>query len=323
MELHQLGVEMPLVATSEEAIERAGLDWEVGMTPIYMNVGQQDNSSFTPVPSYNAIYRKDTGESLGIAGGRYTPFQNRHAFAMLDSTTEDPGGPKYEVVGSFRGGRMVWALLRVPTDIIITPNDVVNQYLLAVNCHDGTHSFSIQYVPRRFVCSNGLQMALRQASYSFKARHTENIATKVHEAQQVLGIVKKTGDYLREVYPKMLEYHPSETELTRYLNDLLSVPEPAPAGAVNFDELADIISTRKANQVMAVRQYYHEGPGQAEVVGTAWGAYNSMTGWVDNVRPSEKKSVEDNAYSTWFGSGARIKEQAFEKTLDMMLGKYR
>ena len=43
------------------------------------------------------------------------------------------------------------------------------------------------------------------------------------------------------------------------------------------------ISMRKANIFAKMYDYYLNGVGQNEILGTAWGAYNAVTGYYSNV----------------------------------------
>lgn len=43
------------------------------------------------------------------------------------------------------------------------------------------------------------------------------------------------------------------------------------------------ISTRKLNVISDTYEYYHSGIGQREIAGTAWGAFNAISGYYSNV----------------------------------------
>ena len=59
--------------TVDEALERAGLDWNVEAKPIYDENGK-------PYGKFKANVRDTDGELLGIVGDRYSIVQNRDAF---------------------------------------------------------------------------------------------------------------------------------------------------------------------------------------------------------------------------------------------------
>ena len=69
---HGLGNKVDSTITISEAIENAGLNWNVGLKNLQTVDG-------IPV-SHRATYREDTGNVLGVVGPRYTPLQNQDAF---------------------------------------------------------------------------------------------------------------------------------------------------------------------------------------------------------------------------------------------------
>lgn len=57
------------------------------------------------------------------------------------------------------------------------------------------------------------------------------------------------------------------------------------------------ISPRKANQIASTFEYYLDGIGQKHIAGTAWGAYNAVTGFYCNVANLEgEKRVQSLLY---------------------------
>lgn len=59
-----------------------------------------------------------------------------------------------------------------------------------------------------------------------------------------------------------------------------------------------IISTRKRNIITSALTYYESGAGQAEWKGTAWGAFNGVTGYMGT---KNFDSPEDQMLSTVLG----------------------
>lgn len=62
------------------------------------------------------------------------------------------------------------------------------------------------------------------------------------------------------------------------------------------------ISMKKVNTLNEMYTYYHMGVGQKEILGTAWGAYNAITGYYSNVDKSEGTKRMD---SLLFGDKSR------------------
>ena len=87
---HGLGVKVDGCVTSEEAIKKSGLDWEVEKRQIFCP-GSSD-MEFQVVPDAFAVVRKTDHKPLGVVGARYVPLQNRVAFSFFDDTGRHEGG---------------------------------------------------------------------------------------------------------------------------------------------------------------------------------------------------------------------------------------
>ena len=107
---HGLGTCVEEALTSSEAIEKAGLDWNVIPCPVF-------DDRHIQIMGYTANTRDKDNAVLGIVGSRYSIVQNKEAFDFTDALIGE--GMKYETAGSLKGGRQVWLLGKMPqTDIL-------------------------------------------------------------------------------------------------------------------------------------------------------------------------------------------------------------
>jgi len=168
---HGLGTRVEGSATSEVAIQAAGLDWDVTTEPLYLADGR-------PVDRMACI-RSDTKAILGTVSPRYCPVQNRDAFTFLDSLTM-ANELHYETAGSLGQGERVWMLARVPGELRVAgTDDVTKPYLLLTNCHDGTGALRCLFTGVRVVCNNTLMRATRNQSEGLHLRHTGSIHAQI------------------------------------------------------------------------------------------------------------------------------------------------
>ena len=169
--------------TSADALSVAGLDWRVKDRPIYTTI----NGTRQVIASHKAIVRQDTEDVLGVVGMRYRPVQNAEAFDWLDELLGQRMAA-YETAGSVRKGALVWALVRLPSEMRIHgSDDVVRPYLLIVNSHDGSSALRVLTTAVRVVCSNALTFALRSAGDdALVTRHTRGVYDRLADAQEVL-----------------------------------------------------------------------------------------------------------------------------------------
>ena len=82
---HGLGTVVQEAVTAEEAIQLAGLDFDVIKQPVLYEV----NGEVREVPHNHAIVRSDNSDVLGVVGDVYTPLQNREAFKFFDALVSE------------------------------------------------------------------------------------------------------------------------------------------------------------------------------------------------------------------------------------------
>ena len=123
---HRLGTRLDEPATAHEAIEAAGLGYEVELTRL---VTVND----IPVPDKLAVVREDSHAILGVVGNTYRPVQNRECFGFLDAVVADES-LRYHTAGALGKGERVWMLAKLPDDIRVkNSDDITEKYLLLSN----------------------------------------------------------------------------------------------------------------------------------------------------------------------------------------------
>lgn len=314
-------VELPGLATSEEAIIAANLGWEVRLDPAQRNGAD--------VPNYFWTVRDDTDTALGIVTSRYQPVQNREAFKFFDDVCQDPHGPKFVTAGSLFGGKKIWMLAKMPDIITVAGHDVVEEYLLLTNTHNASEKLSVLWTPVRVVCNNTLTLALRTRGGGWDFRHTGGITSKIEEAQDALGILRANHEHFSEALQTLVHFEPTEEQIDMTIAKLF-------VGKVTVDpdkpifgedeagiEGEEVISTRLANIRSEVKELVYSGIGNDAdgVRGTGWAFLNGVTEYVDHrrtVRVSEGRDRDDARLQTiWYGSGAQTKAAAFKEILKL------
>ena len=296
---HRLGTELASPATAADAIEAAGLGYDVELTGLETVDG-------IPVPQGRAVVRTDSNEVIGVVGNVYVPMQNRECFGFLDAIVAE-GGLRYHTAGALGQGERIWLLAKLPDQIrVLNSEDVVDKFLLLSNTHDGSAALRVYFTPIRVVCQNTLNMAeARARGQGISILHKGDLASKIREAQRVLGLAERFYDDAAAKIDLLAGFHPSEEQLTTYFETLY----PDPANSEN---------RRAKNIRQKMLELFEKGIGQdmPEIRGTAWAAFNAVTEYVDHVRPTRGASeqVRDSKRldSAWFGSGAKLKSQAWE-----------
>jgi phage/plasmid-like protein (TIGR03299 family) len=301
---HRLGTRLEEPATAQEAINAAGLDYLAELKGIQTKCG-------TPIPQRKAVVRSDSREILGVVGNSYVPVQNYQAFGFLDAVVAD-GSLRYHTAGALGKGERVWMLAKLPDDIRVkNSDDITEKFLLLSNSHDGSSSLRVHFTPIRVVCANTLAIAARNGrGQGVSIIHKGDLSAKVRQAQEVLGLAKRFYDEAEEHIDRLARHYPSLRQLEEYFR-------------LVYPDSPDGESSRTKNVRQEMFRLFEQGIGHEmpEIRHTTWTALNAVTEYVDHYRSTRGKTSIDRASnrleSAWFGSGARLKELAWELALKM------
>jgi len=175
--------------------------------------------------------------------------------------------------------------------------------------------------PVRGVCWNTLTAAIRGARSKFTIRHTVGAKVNITEARKVLAntqtYMERTGERLQ----RFADQSVSDLFVRAYLE--ASFPAPKPRG----DSDKDVSDSRAVAARAKVAELFYSrqaGANHPALNGTAYGLVNAMTAFIDHhrtTRTSEGRSaVEARLDSVWFGTGAKMREDAFELMEECVIG---
>ncbi|HWL10552.1 MAG TPA: DUF932 domain-containing protein [Planctomicrobium sp.] len=301
---HGLGTRLNEPATARQAMQAAGLDYQADLKPLQTTAG-------IPVPQRKAVVHSETGNILGVVGNSYVPVQNAQAFGFLDSVV-DEGELRYHTAGALGLGEKVWMLAKLPEEIRVkNSEDVTEQFLLLSNSHDGSSSLRVFFTPIRVVCANTLGMAERRGrGQGISIVHKGNLDMKVRQAREVLGMARRFYSDLSERIDRLASHSPSRRQLELYFETL-------------YPDGTDSKNRRAENVRKELFRLFESGRGQniPQIRSTTWAAFNAVTEFVDHHRSTRGRSAQERASrrleSAWFGSGARLKAQAWTLALEM------
>ncbi|MEX0774750.1 MAG: DUF932 domain-containing protein [Phycisphaeraceae bacterium] len=303
---HGLGKQLDTPATAAQAIEAAGLDWEVTTVPVY---AVQDRHAAL-VPDRLAVVRADRWGKpgcpvYGVVGRGYRPLQNSQAFSFMDSLIGDKAAV-YHTAGALGQGERVWILAKLPDQIRVVADDLVEKYLLLSTGHDGHTSVQVMMTPIRVVCQNTLTMALASGSTQLRIAHTRDMPQRLEHARAALAHVRLRYAAVQEGFQRFARVSMKGNRLDSYLR--MVFPDP-PANAQR--RLGDRVRMDRAGA--ANRFETGAGNDLAPVRDTLWAAYNGVTDYVDHGRCCYQGA--DRLCSIWFGRGSDIKAKAYDNAL--------
>ena len=215
---HGLGTEVQEAPASADALICAGLDWKVIQKDVYT-----ENGSL--IPGYKVNLRSTDSAALGIVSDRYKVVQNKDAFQFTDDLLG--AGVTYETAGALQGGRKVWLLARMPQRYIIA-GDEIAPYLVVMNSHDGSSGIKVAMTPIRVVCQNTLNLALNNAKRTWTTRHTENVMSRVHEAEETLGLAERYMGKLGRSIDALSQIRLPDRKVLEFMQEFFPVTEDMP-----------------------------------------------------------------------------------------------
>lgn len=307
---HGLGTIVDNAMTAEEAIRLANLGYEVAKAPLFFTTDDQNIN----VNGHFATYRKDTMDYLGVVKSRYEIIQNSDAFSFFDSII-DRGEAIFETAGCLGKGEKIWLLAKLPEDLTIG-GEKVEQYILLTNSHDGTSSLIAGLTNVRVVCNNTLQAALRKGlDNKICIDHVGGAKNKLQEAARVMGIASKYAEEVSNIFNQMTEVKMDEGGYKNYITKILT-PEYLQVPANKHEEKE--MSTRLKNMVDATLEFALTHPTQTTDAskGTLWGAYNSISGYFQYIKPYN--NAEERFKTQLFGTGNTKVLKAFNEAVVMM-----
>lgn len=321
--------------TSHEVMEKANLDFIVkkcslvAQMPFTLGGNNEINSIdelngtfardgfiYRNLPEAYATYRTDKNIPLGLVKSKYEVVQNMDAFTFFDEAI-GPDKCEWQHAGYLGYGHKIFvsAKIKFTTEISLNNGmkDPIENYLVFTNSHDGSSSLTIMFTPVRVFCTNCLNSALDKADSYIRIRHTESAKDKLHQGAEVLRIACEKAKDAQQLYAALYTIKMKDEEVLQYLANL-NLTDKEREALLNYDsELgykkliqrnymtleATGISVRKANMIQSMYEYYMDGIGQQQIAGTAWGAYNAVTGFYSNVANIEgEKRFESILYGT-------------------------
>lgn len=325
--------------TANDCIKEAGLDFFVkkcaltAKMPFRINGDNSiDNDSFAyngniyrDLPGEYATYRTDLNIPLGLVKSKYNVVQNSEAFDFFNKAIGKDMA-LWDRAGSFGFGHKIFLSAKLP-NITKVGKDEIDNYLVFSNSHDGSSSISIMFTPIRIACTNMLNAGLTKSSSNIRIRHTESANDKLQIAADILKMATIQAESAQELYNALANVPVTDKQVMKYLADL-NLTEGEIHMLNQYDSSHGYerlmrrdymtleganISTRKANKIIDMWEYYHHGIAQENIIGTAWGAYNAVTGYYSNVKNDDgEKRMDSMLYGAGYNSMQDALVNAYE-----------
>ncbi len=301
---HGLGTRLPANGTWEEIRTAAGF-YRAQAVPLSLPNG-------TLVPDRKAIIREDSGQYLATVGEGYEIVQFEdlaHAGVIAAGDVQ----AIWHTAGTLgENGARGWLLAELPEPIRVTGDkSVTKKYVLLTTAHDGTGAAVLMNCATRVVCRNTLGVALREVDGArWSIRHTKNAPQRLKDAAIAFRNMAEHLDKFEQLANVLVRRPYSEALHAEAIAALLPIPEddkPHPK----------LEKSRKA-----VEALFDTFTGNEGIRGTAWGAFQAWTEFVDHRRyaleQAQREKWDRRVEALALGSGADLKAQALTTIINQV-----
>lgn len=305
---HGQGMKLDEALRPSEFLARTGMGFKVAKMDIFTaGVTPGGESWAEEADGFKAIARVDdngkpTHGIWNVVSDRYSVWSMDEMGKLGDSIADACGGQfKINTGGMFGHGRKVWMWGKIAPDCEIVRGDIIQHNLCLANSFDGSMTFRANMTDVRPVCENTLGHAL---AGSYSVRHVGDLILKTEEIAEALGLIAKQAETQDNDYRTMVE--------TRMgVSDFMDIVK------VIYPEDTDL-QMQNREVLQRTFQYSPTIAGIPGVNGTAWGALNSFTEFIDH---EVKARSDDRRFEmALFGAGAEIKDKALEQ-IHIYMGK--
>lgn len=265
-----------------EARQAAGLQWEPISIPVYVQRGgTEDAPGYAPLAGFQAIARDDTGDVLAVPTSSFSLISHAAMGEIIEAVLGERLA-RFDTAGSVKGGRAVWALVRLDEPFTVPGDDTATfPYLCILNSHDGSGACKVLYTLVRVVCWNTWQAASAdgdRTGYQFTFRHSGDVASRIGDAREALaGLRTAAADY-RDMMGDLAKVRVDDALVTTFLREF--IPSPADSG----EQITPRVAANIGEARSLFRALYDESPTVDAVRGTGYGLLMASTEYLDHLR---------------------------------------
>ena len=280
----------------QKACVKAGLDWEVELTPLVTADTQAKVEN-------KAVRRESDQRILGVVGPRFCVLQNAATFQWFQPFL-DAKEAALHTAGSLCEGSRIWVLAKLNRDpLVIAQGDEVEKFILLSHGHDGSLAVRVGFTPIRVVCANTLAIAHRaDASKLIRIKHSASIHENLANVREIMNVANQEFEATAEQYRLLARKSINQADLSRYVKKVLKVDGQ--------------LSTRTMNMIQDIIGRCESGKGNTlpSIKNTLWTAYNGVNEWLAYQRGHNQ---QNRLNSLWFGDSAAMNKHALSTALTM------
>jgi len=280
---------------TEQILEQNGLNWNVNKEILYTSKLNENTGIYETKPTdYYGIVREDTGDVFATVKEAYTPTQNH---TIIETMQEIAGQNDLEIVKAmpFNEGRKVMVQMKRPNNHVVIGGQDTEQYIYAINSHDGSSSLKFGFMNKVIFCQNQFGWLNSNAISGY--RHTQSIQDKVKELPAIINFTSQEEKIAN------LQRFSDQSASPTLVNDLIDY-------LTNTDRLATEkdMSSRKQNMIYDIAHCIDSE--MSRISHTKWGVFNGITKYTTHHKsaPLRKNGKQESIIT---GSAGKMNEKAF------------
>jgi len=289
---------------TQQILEQNGLNWNVNKVPlIYAGECVPGANNGLHSTDYYGIVREDTGEVFATVKEGYTPTQNS---SIIETMQEIAGQNELEIIRAIpiNGGRKVLIQMKKHNNTVIIGGQETEQYIYAINSHDGSSSLKFGFMNTVIFCQNQFGWLNSNAFSGY--RHTESIQNKVKELPAIINF---SGEE-----EKIAELqHFSGQSIGRDAIDEMLFNLTKIDRAMTPKEIEDNFSTRSLNIYNDIQDCIITETSRVGL--TKWGLFNGVTKYTTHMKSAPNRE-HGRQESVIIGSGSKMNEKAYNFLLN-------
>lgn len=303
---HDLGIVVNEAPTIERALELSGLNWEVYKGELFDKEGRLHEVQYT----YRNIVENGniTKHKLGYVPDSYNVLQNVEALNWFNPLIES-GQATLETAGSLFNGEKIFITAKIGKDLIeVDKDDVVEKFILLSNSHNGKTAVRVGFTPVRVVCNNTLKMAHGDGnSKLIRIKHTLQMHNNLNLVQETMDLVNQQFITTTEKFKLLASRDINQSDLNKYIKTVFN--KERMENILVLESSEEEVKNRLENQINAIFEQ--------EDKKNLWTAYNSVQGYLQHERGSNRSSLESRYNNLWFGDSDRLNQKALNSALAM------
>lgn len=307
---HGLGFKVNPDSTIEEWRIAAGLDFKLIKAPVLFDVSKPKAKTMDLIEYGDraVIYRDDTQAPLSVVSDGYNVVQPDDILEFYRELVAASGEFRIETAGSLDGGRKIWVLARAKYEARIVGQDLILPYLLLATSCDKSLATIGQFTSVRVVCQNTLEFSVQERQGSrVRVPHTREFNPEM--IKEELGLIGSSFSTFEKEATKMAKQKLSRDDAVRFFFSAIGMD---PEDGIEEHDIA--ANSQKVKRMLTL---YETGLGSdlKSANGTVWGAVNAVTRYSDH---ESGRSATTRMNSSWFGSGRKLKERAWDEAQKMV-----